>query len=558
MSKRIDLIAGLAALSLCVVASCLLGRIPIVYGLSELPTGYSQAQQSKASPAEPGPERQLTPQERRGRAIYLRGESSSGREIKSLIGDLEVSAGIIHCAGCHGRRGEGKIEGGVNAGSLTWANLTKSYGHTHPTGRKHGPFNDASFTMAVVHGIDPDQNRLIGTMPRYRMAPEDMSDLIAYLKRIEFDQDPGLTAESIEIGVPLPTSGALAEVGVAMREVLTAYFDELNLSGGIYNRKIKLHFTAGGDGSMSATFASARLLARQGQAFAFVGGLSAGADKDMVAVASDEEVPFVGPATLLPQTGKPPNRYVFYLMPGAAEQARALVNFADSGLGLKRVRAAIVYAEGDLTTGAGTAAVEQARQRGWEVVVDMPYAAKAFDATQRAQQLKAQQVEALFFFGDGAQTTSLLTAATGLDWKPKIFLLGTLSSKELANAIPAVFKEKIFLAFPTIPADVTAAGRSEYHALLAKYKLAPRHTASRLAALAAAKTLVEGLKRAGADVTREELVSALEKLYDFETGLTPRLIFGPNRRIGALGAYIVTVNLDTKEFAAVSGWVTAN
>ncbi len=546
MYKRIELVLGLVALSLCVAAFSLWGRA----------TGYSQTQQSTASPS--AQERQLTLQERRGRAIYMRGESLSGREIKSLIGDLEVPAGTVHCAGCHGRRGEGKTEGGVSAGSLTWTNLTKSYGHTHPTGRKHGPFNDASFTMAVVHGVDPNQNRMIAAMPRYRMAAEDMSDLIAYLKRIEFDQDPGLTAESIEIGVPLPTQGALADVGAAMREVLTAYFDELNVRGGIYNRKVKLHFTAGSDGSINTTFASARLLARQGQAFAFVGGLSAGADKDMVAVAGDEEVPFVGPATLLPVTGKPPNRYVFYLMPGAAEQARALVNFADTGLGLKKVRAAIVYPDGDLATTAGKAAVEQARLRNWEAVVDTPYAAKSFDAMQRAQELKGRQVEALFFFGDGAQTAALLTAAAALDWKPRIFLLGTLSSKDFANAVTAVFKEKIFLAFPTVPTDVTAEGRHEYGALAAKYKFTPRHIASQLAALAAAKTLVEGLKRAGADLSREQLVSALESLYDFETGFTPRLIFGPNRRVGAAGAYMVTVNPDTKEFAAVSGWIAAN
>jgi ABC-type branched-subunit amino acid transport system substrate-binding protein len=545
MSKRI-FIANLAALSLCVAALFLWGGAG----------GHSQAQQATTVSSEQ--ERKLTPQERRGRAIYLRGESSSGREIKSLIGDLEVPSGTVHCAGCHGRRGEGKTEGGVSAGSLTWTNLTKSYGHTHPTGRKHGPFTDASFTMAVVHGVDPDQNRLIAAMPRYQMSAEDMSDLIAYLKRIEFDQDPGLTSESIEIGVPLPTQGALADVGLAMREVLVAYFDDLNLRGGIYNRKVRLHFTAGGDGSMNAIFTSARSLARQGQAFAFVGGLSAGADKEMLSVASDEEVPFVGPATLLPQTGKPPNRYVFYLMPGAAEQARALVNFADSGLGLKRVRAAVLYPEGDLATGAGTAAVDQARLRSWEGVVGILFAAKSFDAMQRAQQLKGQQVEALFFFGDGAQTAALLTAAAALDWKPKIFLLGTLSSKDFVNAVSAGFKEKIFLAFPTIPTDVSSGGRDEYRALLAKYKLTPRHTASQFAALGAAKTLVEGLKRAGADLSRDQLISALESLYDFETGLTPRLIFGPNRRIGALGAYMVTVNPETKEFAAVSGWVTAN
>lgn len=64
---------------------------------------------------------------------------------------------------------------------------------------------------------------------------------------------------------------------------------------------------------------------------------------------------------------------------------------------------------------------------------------------------------------------------------------------------------------------------------------------SQLAALASAELLEEGLRQAGRDVSREKLIVALEGLYDHETGLTPRMSFGPNRRVGARGAYVLTV-----------------
>jgi len=153
--------------------------------------------------------RPLTPAERRGRAIYLRGETQ-GKPLTAVVGDLEVPGSTINCAGCHGRRGEGKAEGGVVAGNLTWSNLTKSYGHTHPNGRKHGPFTESSLTTAVVRGVDPSGNELAVAMPRYRISIEDMNDLVAYIKRLEFDRDPGLTSESIDVGVPLPTTAGLA------------------------------------------------------------------------------------------------------------------------------------------------------------------------------------------------------------------------------------------------------------------------------------------------------------------------------------------------------------
>ena len=49
----------------------------------------------------------LSSQERRGKAIYMRGASPSGKEIAAMVGELDVPASTLTCAGCHGVRGEG-------------------------------------------------------------------------------------------------------------------------------------------------------------------------------------------------------------------------------------------------------------------------------------------------------------------------------------------------------------------------------------------------------------------------------------------------------------------
>ena len=98
---------------------------------------YDAAHRLKSAPQPAA--RQLTDQEKRGKFIYLRGGSPSGREITCYIGDgaTEVPAAAMLCANCHGFDGRGNPEGGVVPSDITWEALTKYYGVTHSSGRKH-------------------------------------------------------------------------------------------------------------------------------------------------------------------------------------------------------------------------------------------------------------------------------------------------------------------------------------------------------------------------------------------------------------------------------------
>src|ERR1044072_7361364 len=113
--------------------------------------------------------RELTLEEKRGKAFYLRGESASGHEITALMGEVDVPASTLPCAGCHGNRGEGKTEGGVTADNMSWSHLTKPYGHTDEGGRKHPAFSEASFVRIMTTGLDLATTKLAVDMATYRM-----------------------------------------------------------------------------------------------------------------------------------------------------------------------------------------------------------------------------------------------------------------------------------------------------------------------------------------------------------------------------------------------------
>jgi len=496
----------------------------------------------------------LTPQELRGKQIYFEGTSPSGGKITAYIGAerVELPGSAAICATCHGPDGRGRPEAGVIPSDITWGHLMKDYGHSHPMGRTHPGFTEASLKRSILNGVDPAGNQLDPSMPTYAMSVEDINDLIAYLKRVERDFDPGLEEESIRIGTMMPSKGQTARIGEGMVQVMAAYFEEINSQGGIYNRKLKLIASPYDSSGQSALKDATRLLDEE-KVFAVVGAVIAGADREMAELAEKKKVPLIGPFTFLSADPYALNEFTFYLFSGLTEQVRALVDFAARDLKLENPRVAVLGPGDDRQKDLQAAITAQGEVHGWSGVAGFPIVPDRFDADGVARTLEEQGVDCLFYLSFGGLKT-LVEAADKVDWRPHIFLPGALAEKEMLE-LPLGFQKKIYLSYPTLPSDQTPAGISELRALLEKYELSVKHATSQISAYVAAKILVEGLKRTGRDLSREKFIRSLEKLYEFQTGLTPRLTYGPNRRVGALGSYIVTIDPEKKNFAPVGGWI---
>lgn len=497
----------------------------------------------------------LTAEERRGKQIYLQGTSPSGKDIFAYLGDesLEVQASAMACANCHGFDGQGKPEGGITPSNLTWEVLSKPYGLTHAGGRKHPAYTDRGLQLAITRGLDPAGNKLQNVMPRYQMSEQDLADLVAYLKRLGKDRDPGITEDKITIGTALPATGALADMGQSIKAVTTAFFTELNSQGGIYNRRVYLKFVDTLD-TPAGTRANIERLLKDDQVFALSGAFIAGSEKEIIPLLAEQSVPLIGPFTLYPQTTLPLNREVFYLLSGVDDQARALVDFAAKRPELKNVHFAVLHSQSEAYENAWQAVKAEAEKKNLNAPQVYDYVAGRLDAAEIVKRIKPSTPEAVIFLGSPEELISFMQEAEKSEWFPSIFLPSANAGAGIFAA-PAGFDGKLFFSFPTAPNDQDAEGLKEFRALAEKYQLPKKHLSAQISAYVAAKILVEALKRAGKDVSREKLIQVLEGLYEYRTGLTPAITYGPNRRIGAMGAYVVTIDLKKQQFVPASGWI---
>lgn len=489
----------------------------------------------------------------RGKQIYLEGTSPGAGAINAIVGDEGVTlpASAVPCASCHGPDGLGREEGGLLPPDIRWSQLTKVYGHVHENGRRHPAFDEASLARLLRAGLDPADNRLDRAMPLYEMSDEDMADLVAYLEHLERDRDPGIEADRIQVGSLLPLRGPRGQLGQAMARVMHAHFQDVNAQGGVYGRRIEL-LTVPYGASPETTLENLGAAFRAEGIFALVGAYTVGLDEEILELLRADDMPLVGPFTLDPGDGVV-NAAAFYLYPGFEEQARALADQALTEASAREAPAVIAGPQGERVDRLVAAVQDQLRGHPPAEPVTVRYRPGELDAGELAARVQESGSEALIFFGDQGGLEALLKALVANKQIPRVYLLSSFVSRPLFEAPPA-FHYRIFLAYPTFSSDISAQGRAAYQDLAQRHALPHQHIQAQIAAFAAAKLLVEGLRRAGRDLNRLRLIEGIEGLYGYKTGLTPPLTYGPNRRIGARGAHVVAVDLMKKAYEPVGGW----
>ncbi|MBV9959354.1 MAG: ABC transporter substrate-binding protein [Acidobacteria bacterium] len=502
-----------------------------------------------AAPAHMQGKDELTEQEKRGRQIYLKGTAAS--EIMALLGDdeLEVPASSFTCSNCHGLRGEGSKEGGLQPPPIDWQTLTKPHASAL-TGRERRAYNEATLARAISAGLDPDAVRMHPGMPRYVMTRDQMADLIAYLKRLDKDAsvEIGMTDESIKVGAALPLTGPLAPVGEDIKATLNASFAQVNAQGGIYGRRFQL-VTEDSRGEAAATLEATRRLIEQDGVFALVGSFEPGDSSAVNRLIKTQEIPLVGPVTLSPRHELPPNPYVFYLLPTFADQARSLVDFVSTKSKSKQTRLAVVYAGNDFNLDALGGLKTQVKLYPMEVVSEQSYNAGHFEAAKIVQRLAAQKPDYIFFFGTGDDAEALATEMEGAGLKIPLLSSVVMLGRHAFN-LPADLAAQTFLSFPSeLPVQENFA---EFVGVMQKANVTLRSPAFQSVAYAATRVFLEALKLSGRQLNRTALINSLEQMQDFKTGVIPPITFAPNRRTGAIGSYVVGIDSTKKQYVPLT------
>ncbi len=317
----------------------------------------------------------------------------------------------------------------------------------------------------------------------------------------------GVTSDTITIGQSCALTGPARELGVEMRLGAQAYFNQVNQAGGIFGRQIKL-VTLDDGYEPDRAAANTKKLINEDKVFALFGYVGTPTSNAALPIFTESKVPFFGAFTGAESLRNPFNRYIFNVRASYFDETEKMVEQLTS-LG---VRSIAVFYQNDAYGQAGLAGVTRAlAKRNMKIAGTATVERNTVAVEAAVKTLLPVQPDVIIMISAYKSIAAFVKASKKAGYAGQFHNVSFVGSRALAEELgPEGYGVAISQVMPFPFASSMPIVRDYLQAM----KLASSSQASftSLEGYVAARVFVEGLKRAGKDLTRDKLISALETL----------------------------------------------
>jgi ABC-type branched-subunit amino acid transport system substrate-binding protein len=290
-----------------------------------------------------------------------------------------------------------------------------------------------------------------------------------------------------------------------------AYFNVINKSGGVNGRKIKLVSVDDGYEPDKAAANTKKLIAEDKvlALFGYVGTPTANA---ALPIFTEAKVPFIGAFTGAQSLREPFNRYVFNVRASYFDETEQIV----AHLVLQGITKIAVFYQNDAYGKAGLAGVERAmKARKLEIAATATVERNTTDVTAAVGKLAKSGTSAVIMISAYKSCAAFIKSMKTAGGLQQFWNVSFVGSKALAGELGDDGRGvQISQVVPFPWSDSTPIVRDYQKQIGAPDK----YSFTSLEGYIAAKILVEGLKRAGKNPTRESLVDGLAGMGKTDLG----------------------------------------
>ena len=327
-------------------------------------------------------------------------------------------------------------------------------------------------------------------------------------------------------------------------------FRDANAQGGIGGRPIELRgYPRDGGAAIDQAMANARRLVEADGVFALVsfGGPVA---IPLAAYAEANRVPYLFPHTALIDSAN--KRYLFTSFPGYAGEAEVMLRYLAGERGARRidiVHDANVYGQQFLGW-----VRDDAGRFGYEFAGNAPVSTREpGDLAPALRTLAGADTVVMALYP--AQAKALMAAKAAENWAGRLVSVGPLTDEAYLVLPGGVAEGTLGFCYYPDPERSAAPGVAAYRDALARDPSG--HTPNRysLYGYVFGRLIVEGLRRAGPDATRDQFIDALERVTGWDSGgILPPVTMTPGDHHAQTAGFIC--ELTDGRFRPLSGWST--
>lgn len=366
---------------------------------------------------------------------------------------------------------------------------------------------------------------------------------------------PGVTDTEIRLGSSLALTGHAGYLGTQTLRGAEAYIRHVNENGGVHGRSIQV---VAYDDSYDPPrcLANTQKFIVDGDIFALFCYVGTPTTVKVLPLVEEAKIPLIGMFTGANGLREPFNRYVVNIRASYYQETRAAVRHIVQELGITNIA---VFYQFDAYGFDGLIGTELAlKEFNLEPVARGSYIRGTQDVGEGLERIRASGAEAVVMVGTYGACARFINLARNRDYNPVFYNVSFVGAEELARRVGTHSDMTVLMSQvvppPAVIGDQVEGAALEYVRLLEQSSPGETPSFIGLEGFLNARILVEGLQRAGRDLTREGLVDAIESIRDYQLGPGMTITYGPRDRQGLDEVYFT--RLENGRFVPFSDWAT--
>ena len=341
--------------------------------------------------------------------------------------------------------------------------------------------------------------------------------------------ETGVTDTRILIGQSAVFSGPARDFGIDYRAGILLYLQRVNRQGGVFGRQIELvsHDDAY---EPKRTADNTVALIERDKVFALIGYVATGNLVASLPIAEKAGVPMFAPMVGTTSFRTTHNRYLFHVRASYESELRKIIGHLAT-LGIHRIAA--VYQDSPFGKSNLETALKIAGSLNVQVVESLPLAIAATDAHTEVAALNKARPGAVLMIMAGRMVEVFIRdyRASGAASPLYTISVGITDSRGSASRLQGGLQGVVTASIVPPPTLTRYAIVAEYQRDRAEFG-EKTDSYNALEGYIVARVFVEGLRRAGRDLTRQGFIQGMERIGTFNIGDFP-LTYGPGNHNGS-------------------------